>query len=70
MLFKDTDNINWQAKSDPVNEKAVELKIKILLAQDNSNYARYCYDTFSKNFEEFYGQAYQKSFDEIVNVPG
>jgi DNA-binding SARP family transcriptional activator len=52
--------------SDPVNEKAVELKIKILLSQDNFNYAKYCYDTFSRNFEEFYGQSYQKSFDEIV----
>lgn len=51
--------------SDPVNEKAFELKVKILLSQDNFNYARYCHETFSKNFEEFYGQSYQKSFEEI-----
>lgn len=54
--------------SDPVNEKAFELKVKILMAQDNDNYARYCHDTFSKNFEDFYGQAYQKSFQEIANA--
>ncbi len=52
--------------SDPVNEKAFELKVKILLAQDNYNFARYCYENFSKNFEEFYGQGYQKSFEEIT----
>jgi two-component SAPR family response regulator len=67
LILKIIDRIHI---SDPVNEKAVELKIKILLAQDNTNYARYCYDTFSKNFEEFYGQSYQKSFDEIVNLVG
>jgi DNA-binding SARP family transcriptional activator len=67
LILKIIDRIHI---SDPVNEKAVELKIKILLAQDNTNYARYCYDTFSKNFEEFYGQSYQKSFDEVVNLVG
>ncbi|MCG8306013.1 MAG: hypothetical protein MI975_01390 [Cytophagales bacterium] len=56
--------------SDPVNEKAFELKVKILLAQDNYNFAKYCHETFSRNFEEFYGQSYQKSFDEIVNLVG
>jgi DNA-binding SARP family transcriptional activator len=45
LILKIIDRIHI---SDPVNEKAVELKIKILLAQDNTNYARYCYDTFSK----------------------
>jgi DNA-binding SARP family transcriptional activator len=65
LILKIIDRIHI---SDPVNEKAVELKIKILLAQDNSNYARYCYDTFSRNFEDFYGQAYQKSFEEVVNL--
>lgn len=54
--------------SDPVNEKAFELKVKILLAQDNDNYARYCHETFSKNFEDFYGQPYQRSFKEITNA--
>ena len=54
--------------SDPVNEKAFELKVKILLAQDNYNYAKYCHETFSRNFEEFYGQSYQKSFEEIVSL--
>lgn len=63
LILKIIDRIHI---SDPVNEKAVELKIKILLSQDNFNYAKYCYDTFSRNFEEFYGQSYQKSFDEIV----
>ena len=67
LILKIIDRIHI---SDPVNEKAVELKIKILLSQDNYNYARYCYDTFTKNFTEFYGQEYQKSFEEIVSVVG
>lgn len=54
--------------SDPVNEKAFELKVKILLSQDNHNYARYCHETFSKNFEDFYGQSYQKSYEDIISL--
>jgi len=65
LILKIIDRIHI---SDPVNEKAFELKVRILVGQDNDNYARYCYDTFSKNFEEFYGQAYQRSFDEIVSM--
>jgi DNA-binding SARP family transcriptional activator len=65
LILKIIDRIHI---SDPVNEKAVELKIRILLSQDNYNYAKYCYDTFSKNFEEFYGQTYQRSFDEMVSL--
>lgn len=67
LILKIIDRIHI---SDPVNEKAFELKVKILLAQDNYNFAKYCHETFSKNFEEFYGQSYQKSFDEIVNLVG
>jgi len=65
LILKIIDRIHI---SDPVNEKAFELKVKILLAQDNDNFAKYCHETFSKNFEEFYGQAYQKSFEEIVSL--
>ena len=50
-----------------IYEKSFELKVKILLAQDNNSFARYCHETFSKNFEEFYGREYQKSFEEIAN---
>jgi two-component SAPR family response regulator len=65
LILKIIDRIHI---SDPVNEKAFEMKVLILLSQDNDNYARYCHETFSKNFEEFYGQAYQKSFKEIVSL--
>lgn len=65
LILKIIDRIHI---SDPVNEKAFELKVRILLSQDNYNYARYCYDTFSKNFDEFYGQSYQRSFNEIVGT--
>jgi hypothetical protein len=41
--------------------------VRILISQDNYNFARYCYDSFCKNFEEFYGQKYQKSFSDIGN---
>ncbi len=51
--------------SDPVNERACELKIKILVNQGNYNFARYCFDSFCKNYEEFYGQPYQKAFSEF-----
>jgi two-component SAPR family response regulator len=67
LILKIIDRIHI---SDPVNEKAFELKVKILLMQDNYNYAKYCYETFSKNFEDFYGQIYQKSFEEITSVVG
>ena len=63
LILKIIDRIHI---SDPVNEKAFELKVKILLSQDNYNFAKYCHETFSKNFEEFYGQPYQKSFEDIV----
>jgi len=65
LILKIIDRIHI---SDPVNEKAFELKVKILLSQDNYNFAKYCHETFSKNFEEFYGQEYQKSFEEIVGL--
>ena len=65
LILKIIDRIHI---SDPVNEKAFELKVKILLSQDNYNFAKYSHETFSKNFEDFYGQAYQKSFDEIVSI--
>lgn len=51
--------------SDPVNERACELKIKILVNQGNFNFARYCFESFCKNYEEFYGQPYQKVFSEF-----
>ncbi len=54
--------------SDPVNEKAFEMKIKMLLDQDNFNTARYAFDAFTKNYQEFYGQAYKKKFDELVST--
>ena len=65
LILKIIDRIHI---SDPVNEKAFEMKVKILLAQDNYNFAKYCHETFSKNFEDFYGQAYQKSFEEISSA--
>ncbi|NJN25896.1 MAG: hypothetical protein HC819_07980 [Cyclobacteriaceae bacterium] len=65
LILKIIDRIHI---SDPVNEKAFELKVKILLAQDNHHFARYCHETFSKNFEDFYGQAYQKSFEEVASA--
>lgn len=65
LILKIIDRIHI---SDPVNEKAFELKVKILLAQDNDNFAKYCHETFSKSFEDFYGQPYQKSFEEIVSL--
>ena len=65
LILKIIDRIHI---SDPVNEKAFELKVKILLSQDNDNYARYCHETFSKNFEQFYGQSYQKSFEEVTSA--
>jgi two-component SAPR family response regulator len=65
LILKIIDRIHI---SDPVNEKAFELKVRILISQDNYNYARYCYDTFCKNFEEFYGQEYQKSFSDISST--
>ena len=65
LILKIIDRIHI---SDPVNEKAFELKVKILLAQDNHNYARYCHETFSRNFEEFYGQTYQRTFEDIVSL--
>lgn len=65
LILKIIDRIHI---SDPVNEKAFELKVKILLAQGNDNFAKYCHETFSKNFEEFYGQVYQKTFEEIVTL--
>ena len=65
LILKIIDRIHI---SDPVNEKAFELKVKILISQDNYNYAKYCHENFSKNFREFYGQSYQKSFEEIVKL--
>jgi len=65
LILKIIDRIHI---SDPVNEKAFELKVKILLAQDNYNYAKFCYESFSKNFQDFYGQIYQKSFEEITSI--
>ncbi len=65
LILKIIDRIHI---SDPVNEKVFELKVKILRSQDNYNYARYCHETFSKNFMDFYGQPYQKSFEEITNT--
>lgn len=65
LILKIIDRIHI---SDPVNEKAFELKVLILLAQGNDNYARYCHETFSKNFEDFYGQTYQKTFKEITSA--
>jgi DNA-binding SARP family transcriptional activator len=65
LILKIIDRIHI---SDPVNEKAFELKVRILIAQDNYNFARYCYDTFCKNFEDFYGQAYQRTFVEISSA--
>ncbi|MDZ7607576.1 MAG: LamG-like jellyroll fold domain-containing protein [Cyclobacteriaceae bacterium] len=56
--------------SDPVNEKALELKINILLQQGNDNYARYCFDTFCKTYEEFYNQTFPKQFGELVKPQG
>lgn len=67
LILKIIDRIHV---SDPVNEKAFEIKVKILISQDNYNFAKYCYDTFCKNFNEFYGQQYQKSFEELVSLVG
>jgi DNA-binding SARP family transcriptional activator len=63
LILKIIDRIHI---SDPVNEKAFELKVKILLSQDNYNLARYCHETFSRNFEEFYGLTYQRTFEELI----
>ncbi len=54
--------------SDPVNEKALELKIQILLQQGNDNFARYSFETFCKTYEEFYDQAYLKPFSELAKT--
>jgi two-component SAPR family response regulator len=52
--------------TDPVNDQALAIKLKVLIRQNNYNLARFTFDRFIALYEEMYGEKFKGKFDEII----
>jgi len=52
---------------DPVNEVALSYKMKTLDIQNNHNLARFTYKRFCQLYEEMYGEAFNRTFEQIIS---
>ncbi len=63
-ILKLTDRI---LIADPVTDQALEIKLKLLVKQNNYKLARYTYEKFSATYSELYGDKYTTTFDSIIS---
>ncbi len=54
--------------TDPVNDQALVIKLKVLIKQNNYNLARFTFDRFCVLYEEMYGEKFSGKFDELTAV--
>ena len=52
---------------DPVNEVALSYKMKTLVMQNNHNLARFTYKRFCQLYEEMFGEAFNRTFEEMIS---
>lgn len=52
--------------TDPVNDQALAIKLKVLIKQNNYNLARFTFDRFIALYEEMYGEKFKGKFDELI----
>jgi len=62
LILKITDRI---LVTDPVNDQALAIKLKVLIRQNNYNLARFTFDRFCVLYEEMYGEKFAGKFDEL-----
>ncbi len=53
--------------NDPSNEDALTYKMKALASQNNFKSAHYAYDKFCSVYMDMYGEAYKKSFEQVLS---
>ncbi len=63
LILKLADRI---LETDPVNDQALAIKLKVLIKQNNYNLARFTFDRFCSLYEELYGEKYKIKFEEII----
>lgn len=51
---------------DPLNEKALKIKIKLLVSEGNHTLAKNAFDQFSHAYTQFYGEDYKVPFSDFV----
>lgn len=51
---------------DPLNERALKIKIKLLVSEGNHTLAKNAFDQFCHAYTQFYGEEYQISFSSLV----
>lgn len=51
---------------DPLNERALKIKIKLLVSEGNHTLAKNAFDQFCHAYTQFYGEEYQVSFSSLV----
>ena len=52
---------------DPVNEVALSYKMKTLVMQNNHNLARFTYKQFCQMYQDMYGEAFNRSFEQMIS---
>ena len=52
---------------DPVNEVALSYKMKTLAMQNNHNLARFTYKQFCQMYQDMYGEAFNRSFEQMIS---
>jgi hypothetical protein len=52
---------------DDLNEKALQLKLKILIHQGKLSLARLLYDNFSKLYKNIYKENYSVTFEKSIS---
>jgi two-component SAPR family response regulator len=51
---------------DPLNERALKFKIKLLIAEGNHTLAKNAFDQFCNAYSNFYGETYSQGFSSFV----
>lgn len=54
--------------NDPCNEEALAYKINALVSHNNFKRAHYAYDRFASLYQDLYGEAFPRSFDQIASA--
>ncbi|SDH47166.1 Kelch repeat-containing protein [Bacteroides ovatus] len=55
---------------DPLNEKALSAKCRILYASDKKGLAKKAYDNFAKEYKEMLGEEYKTPFGDLISREG
>ena len=54
---------------DDLNEKALHLKLALLVGRGNKNQAKFSFEQFCKKYYQAYHQTYPFSFSDFINTP-